>query len=204
LEIIVPKILPDIQNRILAIAENHFKDFGFEKTDMRQIATEAEIAIGTIYIHFQNKEELYLQVIERHWRNTIEKIETISNQEADHKQLLSLILQQLVQDMTDRKSVNSLWMEVGTIHHQKGFDLAENKHFSIKHDQISQTISKILKKIAGNKPGCIQSDVLDQLGNFAFVMVVDVCMLEPVTAASRIDLIADLLITFIEKSGPSQ
>lgn len=43
---------------ILTVAQKQFTENGFAKTTMRSIAEEAEIAVGTIFVHFADKSAL--------------------------------------------------------------------------------------------------------------------------------------------------
>jgi AcrR family transcriptional regulator len=197
----LPKIVTDIQNTILTVAENHFKEYGFEETDMRKIASDARIAVGTIYLHYQNKETLYLKVIEYRWKATIEKIETLSKQEMDPEEVLKQILLELVHDMTNRKSINSLWMEIGSMHNHQDTDLVKSNPFSGPHNPISTIISEILLKLALKHQVPITEPMLIQLGRFAFLMTVDICMQESSNVENRVNLIVDLLSTYLCKTN---
>jgi len=195
----VPKIVPDIQNTILAVAETHFNEYGFEETDMRKIASDAGIAVGTIYLHYQNKETLYLNVIEYRWKATIEKIEGLANQEIDSKEILKQILLALIQAMTRRKSISSLWMEIGSMHHHREIDRVKGHHFSGPHNPVAKLISAVLLKMAHEEQIAIAEQTLLQLGSFAFIMTVDSCMKESVNIENRVDLIVDLLSSYLRK-----
>jgi AcrR family transcriptional regulator len=50
---------------IMKAAERHFLDTGFHGTKIEDIAGEAGVATGSIYVHFGSKEGLYLALIER-------------------------------------------------------------------------------------------------------------------------------------------
>ncbi len=50
---------------IMKAAERHFLDKGFYGTKIEDVATNAEVATGSIYVHFGSKEGLYLALIER-------------------------------------------------------------------------------------------------------------------------------------------
>jgi AcrR family transcriptional regulator len=195
----VPKIVPDIQNIILATAEIHFNENGFEEADMRKIASDAGVAVGTIYLHYQNKETLYLNVIEYRWKAAIEKVEELSRQEADPKEVLKQILLVLTQDMTRRKAVSSLWMEIGSMHHHKEIDRIKGHHFSGPHDPIAKLISTVLAKMALQEQIAITEQTLIQLGSFAFIMTVDGCMQESDNKEKQVELIADLLTSYLHR-----
>ena len=53
----------DIRGRILAVARRRFKQKGYAKTSMREIAEEAGIGVGNIYNYFTNKDELFHEVV---------------------------------------------------------------------------------------------------------------------------------------------
>lgn len=193
----MPKIVPDIQNKILSVAETHFRDYGFEKTDMREIAAEADLAVGTIYLHYQNKETLYLNVISRSWKNTLERITAISQNKIDPEEKLKEAVIELVQDMSHRKSLNSLWMEIGSIHHHQLSGNLANSHFSGMRDPISKIISKIVLEIATKYQVQISNQRCDQLGSFVFIMTVDACMQNQEKTSDNVNLIPDLITTFL-------
>ena len=44
--------------RILAAARDRFEHYGVAKTTMQEIATDAGVAVGTLYLYFRNKDEL--------------------------------------------------------------------------------------------------------------------------------------------------
>jgi AcrR family transcriptional regulator len=195
----MPKILNDIQNKILSIAEQHFKDKGFEKTDMREIAAESNIAVGTVYLHFQNKEELYQKVIRNSWTKSLEKIRLISQKTDAPELLLKEIILLLVEEMTNRKSHESLWMEIGSFHHHDFAKEMPVDHFSGMRDPITAILSTLIQRMASQNGSSIDEGTCSQLGSFAFIMTVDLCMQELNHANQQIELIPNLIAAYIEK-----
>jgi TetR/AcrR family transcriptional regulator len=53
------------EQSILAAAERKFLEHGFHGTTVEEIAEEADVSVGSIYVHFQSKDGLYLALIER-------------------------------------------------------------------------------------------------------------------------------------------
>jgi TetR/AcrR family transcriptional regulator len=53
------------KDKILAVAANHFADFGFEGTRMDRIAKEASVNKASIYYNIGNKEALYAMVLNK-------------------------------------------------------------------------------------------------------------------------------------------
>lgn len=54
----------EIKNRIISAALNEFKDKGFLGASMRDIAKNAGVAIGNVYRYFENKDELFNEIME--------------------------------------------------------------------------------------------------------------------------------------------
>lgn len=53
------------EQAILQAAEDLFLERGFHGVTIDQIAAEADVAVGSIYLHFSSKEGLYLALLER-------------------------------------------------------------------------------------------------------------------------------------------
>jgi AcrR family transcriptional regulator len=222
----MPKILTDIQNTILSAAEDLFKSRGFQQTDMRQIALHAQIAVGTIYHYYKNKETLFMHVMARSWSDTIHKIEILSLQERDPGLLLKEMLQELVQGMSDRRSLSILWTEIAIMstgrdpdtshkegetgdsaqaapalnHPHHSFLMShENSAFTGMHAQIARLFSRVLAKMWNRDLNEQEVIVINHMGSFAFVMAVNLCLLSDPDIGEPIDLIASLLANTIEK-----
>lgn len=80
----------DKQRRILAAAKALFETRGFEETTTAQISEKAGIGTGTLYLYFESKEELLVEVfrddVGRAWHDAL-----------DHLDRSGTLLQQLVQ-----------------------------------------------------------------------------------------------------------
>jgi len=50
--------------RILAVARKRFETYGYRRTSIAEIARDAGLAPGTIYRHFESKEDLLRRVVE--------------------------------------------------------------------------------------------------------------------------------------------
>lgn len=48
---------------ILRAAEKNFAEKGFNRTSIEDIADAAEVAVGTVYFYFKNKEDLLIQLL---------------------------------------------------------------------------------------------------------------------------------------------
>lgn len=70
----MPKIIKDLEKKIIESALRLFEDSSYKNVSMRKISKEAGIAVGTLYNYFPTKKELYLAVYEKSWDNTYNKL----------------------------------------------------------------------------------------------------------------------------------
>ncbi|MEJ6952492.1 TetR/AcrR family transcriptional regulator [Natronospora cellulosivora (SeqCode)] len=69
------------KNSIINAAKKLFLLNGFDNTTLMEIAKKSELAKGTLYLYFENKEDIYFAVIYRETSKIVNKIEEISEQE---------------------------------------------------------------------------------------------------------------------------
>ncbi len=70
------------RQQIIVAAKRVFSEKGFSKSTMEDIATEAELSPGTLYLYFKNKEELYASLSLRILQYLHIRVEHV-NKEAD-------------------------------------------------------------------------------------------------------------------------
>jgi len=68
------------RQQIIVAAKRIFSAKGFNKSTMEDIAAEAEISPGTIYIYFKNKDELYASLSIRILQHLNIRLEHVKNQ----------------------------------------------------------------------------------------------------------------------------
>lgn len=70
------------RQQIMVAAKRVFSDKGFSKATMEDIAQEAELSPGTLYLYFKNKEELYASLSLRILQYLLIRVEHV-NEEKD-------------------------------------------------------------------------------------------------------------------------
>ncbi len=58
------KIPREKRDRVLRAALEEFAENGFENTSIQQIAKKAQISVGSVYKYFENKEALFMMVVQ--------------------------------------------------------------------------------------------------------------------------------------------
>jgi AcrR family transcriptional regulator len=67
----------DKRERILTAARKRFRHFGVKKTTMQEIAGDASVAVGTVYLYFKDKDDLLVACTEEYIARHRREAETI-------------------------------------------------------------------------------------------------------------------------------
>lgn len=76
----VPK--ENIRERILEAAEKRLWHFGLKKTTIDEIASDAEVGKGTVYLYFDSKEEIAIAIMGKYKAETVEQQAAIARDES--------------------------------------------------------------------------------------------------------------------------
>jgi len=68
------------RQQIMVAAKRVFSDRGFNKATMEDIAQEAELSPGTLYLYFKNKEELYASLSLRILQYLLIRVENVNDE----------------------------------------------------------------------------------------------------------------------------
>ncbi len=91
----MPKLISKPKETILKIAKYHLMDQGIETLNMRAIAKDAEISVGTLYNYFPNKDFIVIALIADFWEDFLDELEAIGEGTADCWQAFREMYRQL-------------------------------------------------------------------------------------------------------------
>ena len=101
------------QEIILNAAYELFLQKGYHGTSMRQIAAQSKLTVGSIYNHFENKEQIFLAVLKR-YHPLFEILPRLMEIQAlDIQEFLSLAARQLTEHLNTHKDfLNLMFIEL--------------------------------------------------------------------------------------------
>lgn len=91
----MPKLIKGIKNRILENAKMLFETESFEKVEMKIIAENSGIAVGTLYNYFPGKKELFLISVKSGWEELFNSLKGSINDTLTPKENLKRLLTDL-------------------------------------------------------------------------------------------------------------
>ncbi len=68
----------DIRQRILDAAQHRLWHYGYKKTTIDEIASDAGVGKGTVYLHFDSKEDIGLAIMGQYKETSLHEIEAIA------------------------------------------------------------------------------------------------------------------------------
>ena len=93
------------KNKIIKASAKIFARKGFDNTTLDEIASEANIAKGTIYLYFKNKESLYLALIRKYIDSMQHIIKKEINKDTNFHDKLRHILKQQIEFYEQDKDI---------------------------------------------------------------------------------------------------
>jgi AcrR family transcriptional regulator len=87
------------RQQIIVAAKRVFSEKGFNKATMEDIAQEAELSPGTLYLYFKNKEELYASLSLRILQYLLIRVEHVDREPVDNPEQKLVALMDAMHDV---------------------------------------------------------------------------------------------------------
>lgn len=128
----MPKVIKDIEEKTFNAAMKLFGKYGYTDVEMKMIAKEVGIAVGTLYNYYPNKKQLFIKVFEYSWEETFEKIDNIIDSSLSPYEKINIFVETLYKDMENRQGI--------------GKELTKESVFDENEENKLMWIKKILAK----------------------------------------------------------
>ncbi len=131
----------DSRAAILEAAKRLFMQDGFRGISMRQIAEAVGVTKAALYYHFQDKEELFVAIVEQYLLEMAALIDEVTAEQAGARQQISDLVQRILAQPPEQRSIIRLAsQELGNL------DDATRKAFvQIYHEQFIGRITALLE-----------------------------------------------------------
>ena len=189
----MPKIIKNLDENIRNKAFELFSSRGYDEVDIKLIAKECGMAVGTFYNYYSSKMELFMHILKLSWKKTFDKLEAIEKLDLDLKEKLELQIEILYDGIEERRGLGFYVQQKYTFSNNKDTEL----HEFIK--EITQNITKIfipLKKI-----GALSEfdNVDERLGQILIVEITKSLSMSPKDRENNIKFIKVLVLALIEE-----
>ena len=156
----------DKYQKILDAALKVFAKKGFYSSKVSEIARLANVADGTIYLYFRNKDDILISLFEVEMQKVIERLEEALAGEADPRRKLEIFALTHL-DLVDSRREEAEILQVEVRQSSKFMKDYHNEKFI----QYLNIIASIVEE--GQKQGLIRSDVNPDIAKRAFFGALD-------------------------------
>lgn len=135
----MPKIIENVEQKIFDAALELFGEKGYSKVEMKMIAEKIGIGVGTLYNYYRNKKDLYINVFEKSWEKTFEKLDTVVNSTGDVEKKFEIFIKILYEEMEKRNGIGKFLYESNI------FELQSNRLIEIRN-VILEKLNKLFEQ----------------------------------------------------------
>lgn len=156
----MPKNLENIKEDIIRVTRKLLVEEGYEKLNVRTIATKCGIATGTFYNYFNSKQEIVEEILKIEWNMMLRRIEQGSKAEVSLIVKLETVYTELSVLMND---IHKIWFE-NFNHSQDGSELCRMKdHKEFLYRNLKDRIYTLIQGDSKEKDYEFLSDVICRL-----------------------------------------
>jgi AcrR family transcriptional regulator len=117
----------DKRQRIVDAARKRFRYYGVKKTTMQEIARDADVAVGTLYLYFKDKDDLLIAATEEYVAQHRREAEAIlASDESAGDKLRRYVLHRFRASQATRaggyRPAKELWREVLRVRPERGIE----------------------------------------------------------------------------------
>ena len=99
---------------ILETAEEVFARKGFHAATVQEIAEQSEFSVGYIYNHFENKQALYVELVDRRLSEYMDHVEGRLNATEDSVHKVGVAIRAVLEFFVQREQFFRIFIRVGT------------------------------------------------------------------------------------------
>ncbi len=135
-----------LREHILYVAKDVFLEMGFERTSMDVIAVSAETSKRTLYAHFENKEKLYLAVIDLVRGLVLSKLKMPSDYSGDVEESLVMFCGRFLEILLFGRTIRMCRLNIAEV---ERFPEGAAQFFDVIFSAVHERLSVYLKEAFG-------------------------------------------------------
>lgn len=191
----MPKIIKDVDKILQNCAVNLFITYGYLNVDMKMISEKSGIAVGTLYHYYENKQQLYLSVLNESWAETFDKLNEISISDCTTDEKLHKLIFTLYYDIKERNGLGKVLLDNSVE------ELKANRCFSELKEKLFAGVCEIISNLDMEIIESLPEDITMRLTESLLVSIVAMIEFHPDKDDDNISFLEYLLkIKTITKS----
>lgn len=183
----MPKIIPDIEDKILIAAKKLFSKHKYRDIEMKEIAKEAGIAVGTLYNYFSNKQTLYYKIFEDSWQSTYLKLEKIISMNVDSIEKLKQYMKVAYDEIEKKGQLGIQLAQSSSIE-----DPARHREFFAQNEIIIM-LCDLFKEIRIDYKVKLEETMDGRFAETCILMIIDSIIIHPMEKEKNLMYITEVV-----------
>ncbi|MDP4091063.1 MAG: TetR/AcrR family transcriptional regulator [Bacillota bacterium] len=138
----MPKIIENVNEKLILEGRKTLLEKSYRELNIRDVAANCDIGIGTFYNYFHNKEEFVAKIFRDDWGNTLNLADNLKSSTEPLKEKIRKIYLSM-QGFVDRYL--SIFYEIAMI---KGYERNETESMKLIYTKVEEILS--VEKAEGN------------------------------------------------------
>lgn len=119
----MPKIIKNLDEKIKKNALKLFSEHGYDEVDVKLIAKECGMAVGTFYNYYKSKKELFMNILENSWEYTFQELNKVNELNIPAKEKIKKEIEILYTGIEQRRGLGYYVHQRYTFNQEKNDDL---------------------------------------------------------------------------------
>lgn len=199
----MPKVIENLQAKILEAAEELFSEYGYNEVDMRAISSKLGIAVGTLYNYFPDKRSLFIEVFNQSWNKIFLKLDRIIESDCHSHEKLFLFTDKLYEAVIERKGMG-IQLLIDSLHKVSMNTASKGDNVDVKNlEGIGKVLKKkakvLIEQIIDERSAVFDEYTLDRLTDALLLLVWGSVSKQYQCKARHIEFICDMIESYISK-----
>ncbi|PKK39195.1 hypothetical protein ABB02_01427 [Clostridiaceae bacterium JG1575] len=130
----MPKTIKDMDARIMKAGAALFGSQGYHNVEMKMIAKECDVAVGTLYNYYQSKWDVFSRVLRLFWRDLLQEMRESSHQENSLEACIRLLDERL----KGRQSLAAIFYSVDCL------DALQQREVADLRDNVVKDLAELI------------------------------------------------------------
>lgn len=201
----MPKVIKDLQVKILEVAEELFSERGYNNVDMRAISSRVGIAVGTLYNYFPDKRSLFIEVFNQSWKKIFLKLDRIIESDYNSHEKLFLFTAKVYEAIVQRKGMG-VHLLIDPLHGVPISIVGKGNNVEVKGlEEIGKVLKKkakiLIEQMVDDQSAELDEHILDNLTNALLLLIWGFVSKQSQCKARDVDFICDMIEFYISKKA---
>lgn len=189
----MPKIIKNLDETIRRKTFQLFSERGYDEVDIKMIAKECGMAVGTFYNYYSSKMELFMDILDKSWKDTFRKIEESKKTNLKPYEKLERQIEILYEDIENRRGLGFYIQQKYT------FNSNKTREMSSFNEAIVEEIKQIFEPLEKSEEFDGINDINGRLGHTLILQITKVLAMHPDKREENIKFIKALILSSIKK-----